>query len=137
MILKRNSTPFIQSGIDIKAALSSSTLRDFDIHFTSKLFGYKTVDDYYHDASSLPYVKHVTIPTLFVNAKDDPFIDPIVYQDPSFESNENVILALTESGGHIGFMTGWFPFHTGATWIDHVVSEYISAVLQLVEKQLL
>jgi predicted alpha/beta-fold hydrolase len=121
----------LKSGIDIKAALASRTLREFDIHFTSKLFGYKTVDDYYHDASSLPYVKHVSISTLFVNAKDDPFIDPIVYEDPVFESNENVVLALTESGGHIGFLSGWNPFHTRATWIDNVVSEYISTVLQL------
>jgi len=61
-------------GIDKEAILKTTTLRDYDEQFTRKMFGYNSVDDYYRDASSAQYLPNVQVPTLLVNATDDPIV---------------------------------------------------------------
>ena len=48
-------------------------LIDFDEYFTSALNGFKDANDYYTQASSKPFLKLITRPTLLINAQDDPF----------------------------------------------------------------
>ncbi len=38
-------------------------LRDFDTHFTCKIFGYETVEDYYQDASSAFHIQSESLPS--------------------------------------------------------------------------
>lgn len=49
-----------------------TTLRDFDIFFTSKLHGYPTPDAYYRHASLGNRMKDIKIPTLLFSSLDDP-----------------------------------------------------------------
>jgi predicted alpha/beta-fold hydrolase len=48
-------------------------LRQIDIHFTSKLFGYESCDDYYRAACLDAKIQDIRTPTLFLNAADDMF----------------------------------------------------------------
>jgi predicted alpha/beta-fold hydrolase len=41
--------------------------------------------------------------------------------------NDNVAIAITQTGGHIGFPEGWWP--VGSSYADNVMAEFIQAVL--------
>ncbi len=58
---------------DLDKVFSSRTIRDFDSHFTSPLFGYSDVREYYADASLAGKLHNIHIPVLALNALDDPF----------------------------------------------------------------
>lgn len=70
----------------------------------AKIAGYKTVRDYFVDASVTPRLKNIKIPTLFLSALDDPFFGQDVI--PIDHTNENVLIAVTKTGGHLCYFTG-------------------------------
>ena len=50
------------------------TVRLFDDLYTAPRNGFADALDYYRRASSLPLIGRITIPTLILTARDDPFI---------------------------------------------------------------
>lgn len=104
-------------------------MRDFDDKFTRVVFGYPTVDDYYNDASSGEYIHNIAIPTLLVNAYDDPIVDPTALPREQAQNNKNTILAVTKKGGHVSFVEGLWP--GGTCYVDRVIAEYIQALIEL------
>ena len=48
-------------------------MREVDTHFTSKLFGYRTCEEYYTEACLDAKVQDIQTPTIFLNAADDMF----------------------------------------------------------------
>jgi len=68
------------------------------------VWGYKSVEDYYEDASSRKNIHKVRCPLLCVNAADDPLaaMEGLPYHE--FSKNENLVLALTPWGAHLGFL---------------------------------
>lgn len=51
---------------------------------------------------------NIKVPTFFLNAMDDPFIDPSLYPVKEIEANECLIFGSTNKGGHCSHMTGGF-----------------------------
>ena len=47
---------------------------DFDDRFTAQAFGFGTADNYYATQSSNQFLDRIRVPTLLVQAKDDPLI---------------------------------------------------------------
>lgn len=65
---------FEQSSLwDLDQVFSSRTIREFDSRFTSPLFGYNDVREYYTDAKLAGKLNSIKVPLLGLNAKDDPF----------------------------------------------------------------
>ena len=60
--------------IDARAIRASLTFREFDDHFTAPVHGFKDADDYWTRASSKPWLKQIRVPTLLINARNDPFL---------------------------------------------------------------
>ncbi len=79
------------------------TLTDFDNLYTAPLHGFKDALTYYNDSSSLPYLKAIRIPTLIVNAKNDPFLSEKCYPEQFTREGEFVKLEIPAEGGHCGF----------------------------------
>ncbi|WP_348661310.1 alpha/beta fold hydrolase [uncultured Olleya sp.] len=79
------------------------TLKDFDDVYTSKAHGFKDAYDYYEQASSLQYLKHISIPTLLINAQNDSFLSKECYPIQEAEENTNFYLEMPKYGGHVGF----------------------------------
>lgn len=61
------------SQINYQEVISSRNLREFDQRFTIKMWGFKSVNDYYVDASNKGKLDSIRIPTLCINAADDMF----------------------------------------------------------------
>lgn len=51
----------------------SQTIREFDSNFTARHFGYKNVEEYYSNATLHDKLHLIQVPTLCLNAADDPF----------------------------------------------------------------
>lgn len=82
------------------------TFYDFDHIYTAALHGFKGADDYYARNSSKFFVEYITIPTLIVNAINDPLVPAESLPQQTIANLPNVWLELTEAGGHCGFRPG-------------------------------
>jgi uncharacterized protein len=84
------------------------TLRAFDNVVTAPLHGFTDTDDYWTRASSKPWLTKITVPTLLLNAVNDPFLPKWALPD-AHEVSSSVTREFPADGGHAGFVTGRFP----------------------------
>ncbi|MDM7457697.1 MAG: alpha/beta fold hydrolase [Tepidimonas sp.] len=87
---------------DLERAWAARTLRDFDDAFTAPLHGFRGVQDYWQRASSRPHLRAVRVPTLVLNARNDPFV-PWTSLPTTAEAGPCVQLWQPLQGGHVGF----------------------------------
>jgi len=76
---------------------------EFDDRYTAPLHGFKSAEDYYARVSSRQFIKNIKIPTLLVNAMNDPFLSEECYPVQEAKENPNFYLEMPEEGGHVGF----------------------------------
>ena len=81
------------------------TLRDFDDAYTAPLNGFRTADTYYRRASSKPLLSDIAVPTLLVNAANDPFLADACYPWAAAQGHPHFSLEVPASGGHVGFVS--------------------------------
>ena len=81
------------------------TFKEFDNRYTAPIHGFRDAEDYYRQASSKQYLQAITIPSLLVNAQNDPFLAEACYPIAEAEANPNFFLEMPESGGHVGFIS--------------------------------
>ena len=84
------------------------TLRAFDDVVTAPLHGFRDTDDYWTRASSRPWLTKITVPTLLLNARNDPFF-PRRALPAAREVSPCVTCEFPEHGGHAAFVSGRFP----------------------------
>jgi predicted alpha/beta-fold hydrolase len=86
------------------------SLREFDDLVTGPLHGFHNADDYWTRAAAKPHLHRVRIPTLVVNALNDPFV-PARSLPQAHEVGAHVTLWQPGAGGHVGFAQGRWPGH--------------------------
>ncbi len=91
------------SELDTTGIESIKTLIEFDDAYTAPIHGFKNAIDYYTKSSSLFYLGGITIPTLVVSAKNDPFLSKDCFPSSLEIGNTNLCLEYPEFGGHVGF----------------------------------
>lgn len=94
--------------LDPRAIRATSTFREIDNLYTAPIHGFRDADDYWMRSSSRPWLRHIKVPTLLINAWNDPFF-PGHALPKRGEVAEAVALEYPESGGHLGFVSGRFP----------------------------
>jgi hypothetical protein len=97
------------------------TMRAFDDLVTAPLHGFRDVDDYWSRASSKPWLKSITLPTLVLNGRNDPFVPGDSLPGPA-EVGAAVTLEQPPGGGHVGFASG--PFPGQLDWLGRRLLEY-------------
>jgi predicted alpha/beta-fold hydrolase len=85
-----------------------TTIRDFDDLVTAPLHGFAGVMDYWTRASSKPWLREIVLPTLVLNARNDPFV-PGGSLPQASDVSTSVTLDQPRTGGHVGFVSGGFP----------------------------
>jgi predicted alpha/beta-fold hydrolase len=91
--------------LDLAGMRGMRTFAEFDQRFTAPLHGFTGAEDYWARASSRQFLPRIRVPTLLVNARDDPFLAGGCYPTAEAEQSRLVHLELPESGGHVGFIT--------------------------------
>lgn len=85
------------------AVRKARSIREFDDLFTAPMNGFRDVTDYYTRSSSLQFIPAIAVPTLIVNAKNDPFLSPECFPGALAWELPNVWMEFPEDGGHCGF----------------------------------
>jgi hypothetical protein len=96
-------------GLDLDRAMGAATrFSDFDELYTAPVHGFQSATQYWKDSSSKPWLHDIRVPTLFINARNDPF-----FPGEALPSRADVSAAVTleypATGGHVGFVAGRFP----------------------------
>lgn len=76
---------------------------DFDNLYTAPLHGFKDAQDFYDRASADKYMYNIKLPTLLVNAINDPFLPVECYPDQQCENHPYLYFESPHFGGHVGF----------------------------------
>lgn len=87
---------------------ATRTLYEFDNVFTAPLHGFKNTADYWSRASAQPHLARLSVPSLLVNALNDPFI-PFASLPRPGAIGRHVTLWQPRHGGHVGFAQGPWP----------------------------
>lgn len=85
-----------------------STFLEFDDYYTSQLYGFRDAVDYYVQCSSKQFIHRITIPTLVLTAKNDPFFTSSCFPFDECSLSSKVYLETPEAGGHVGFCVDLF-----------------------------
>lgn len=91
-----------------QAVLQARDLHAFDNLYTAPVHGFRDTEDYWTRASAKPWLPKISVPTLVLNAKNDPFM-PAEALPHAQEVSPHVRLEQPDDGGHVGFAVGSFP----------------------------
>jgi len=90
--------------IDLRRLEKARSLKTFDDLYTAPAHGFKDAEDYWRRCSSLGFLDRIGIPTLVINAVNDPFLDRQCFPYGAARRNPRLFLETPRSGGHVGFL---------------------------------
>lgn len=79
--------------------------KQFDDRYTAPIHGFKNAEEYWEASSSKKFLPDIRIPTLLINALDDPFLGKGSFPYKEAEQNPCFHLETPETGGHVGFVS--------------------------------
>jgi predicted alpha/beta-fold hydrolase len=111
---------------DVEAMRRARTLRDFDDVVTAPLHGFRDTDDYWTRASAKPVLGRIEVPTLLLNARNDPFLPAAAL--PGLEDVSTLVRCeFPDEGGHAAFVSGPFPGNLG--WMPRRVAAFFAEAM--------
>lgn len=111
---------------DRRAMLAARNMHEYDDVVTAPLHGFRNADEYWTRAASRPLLASLEVPTLVLNARNDPFLPASALPGPH-EVSAAVELEQPEHGGHVGFMLG--PFPGQIDWMPQRILGFCSRVI--------
>ncbi len=104
------------------------TIGEFDAEFTAPNWGFKSLKDYYYQCSPMFRIQKLINnlpPTLFIHAKDDPwvpYISTLNLKNSFNESLDKLTVLITNKGGHNGFHSN------DGCWSDEAVKNWLLSI---------
>ncbi|HET7840564.1 MAG TPA: alpha/beta fold hydrolase [Terriglobia bacterium] len=100
------------------------SIRDFDNRVTAPAWGFADANDYYTRASASAFLPRIAVPTLMIQAADDPFVSLTGETRARIAGNPNIRLIETEHGGHCAFLAA--PDRDDGRWAERQVVNFVS-----------
>ncbi len=99
------------------------SFQEFDDRFTARLHGFRDAEDYWRRSSSRQFLPAIAVPTLLLNAGNDPFLAPESFAFAEAEQSAHLFFEAPASGGHVGFLdfAGKNP-----VWSERRVVEFLN-----------
>lgn len=116
-----------RGGLDGRVAQALRTARnivEYDNSVVAPRYGFTSAANYYARCSALAMIGHIRVPTLVIQARDDPWIPVRSFEEPLWQGNAQLRLVLSERGGHVGF------HGAGAKtpWHDRLIADFLLRV---------
>lgn len=102
MALKAEQFP---GRVSLEGYGSIRTFRDFDDRYTAPLHGFADAEEYWARSASGPRLGELRVPTLLVNAQDDPFLSEGCFPRELASRSGHLHFEAPEHGGHVGFVS--------------------------------
>ncbi|HLV76361.1 MAG TPA: alpha/beta fold hydrolase [Marinobacter sp.] len=90
--------------IDVTGYREIRNFEQFDNRYTAPLHGFRDAGDYWANCSALHRLKDIRVPSLMVNAADDPFLSAACFPETKAQLGSYVTLEMPRWGGHVGFV---------------------------------
>jgi hypothetical protein len=90
--------------LSLKGYANIKNFWDYDERYTAPLHGFQSAAHYYEKSSSKNFLAKISIPSLLISAKDDPFLTPQCFPFDEARANHHFFLETPDQGGHVGFM---------------------------------
>lgn len=110
---------------DADKVRAARTFREFDNLVTAPLHGFRDTDHYWASAACAPYLERIRVPTLVLNARNDPFLPEQALLAAARRAAPCVVLEFPRTGGHAGFLAG--PFPGRHSWLPQRLFEFLTA----------
>lgn len=89
--------------IDLESLPKVRDFDEFDTQYTAKLHGFANATDFYEQASPHTRLKNIQVPTLILNAANDPLLGTECYPKEFAKGSSEIFLEIPNRGGHTGF----------------------------------
>ena len=102
------------------------TFPPFDDRYTAPLHGFADARDYYRRCSSSRFLADIRVPTLLVQAADDPFLAKSCYPRQAAQSSNSLFLEIPRYGGHVGFVR---PGPANLYWSEERAGRFLAEMV--------
>ena len=104
--------------VDVNNIKKVKSWEDFDNYFSAPINGFKDAQTFYQFASAKYFMEGISIPTLLINAENDPILTAACNPIELAKSNPKFYLEMPENGGHVGFTskTGDYSYMALRGW---------------------
>jgi len=119
----------LEGHLDVERALAAPSIRDFDEHATAPLHGFAGADDYYERARVEPVLDAIRVPTLLLQARNDPFLPAGSIPEGAIRRNPWLVASIAPSGGHLGFVSGPHPLRP-RFWAEESAARWVVGQLR-------
>lgn len=110
--------------LDLTGLQRIRTFEEFDDRFTAPIHGFRDAADYWARNSCRPFLPAIRVPTLLVNAQNDPFLGPACYPREEAAASEFFHFEAPASGGHVGFPV---CHNGGESWAETRAAQFLGA----------
>ncbi len=110
--------------VDVDAVRRARTFWEYDDAAVAPIHGFESAADYYARSSSIGVVNRIAVPTLIVNAADDPFLPEEVLERVRARASAAVTCRFTRKGAHVGFVTG--PPWRARCWAEDEAMDFLA-----------
>lgn len=100
MVLKSEAFP---NRLDLSKLKMVRRWRDFDEWFAAPVCGFRSAAEFYENASAKNFLEGTRVPTLLVNAVNDPILLPTCFPTEAARRHRFFHLEMPRAGGHCGF----------------------------------
>jgi predicted alpha/beta-fold hydrolase len=111
--------------LDTAAIENARNMWHYDTLVTAPLHGFKDADDYWEKSNSRPFLKAIRVPTLLINARNDPFL-PEQDLPTQTELADCVVRDFPQHGGHAGFVDAMYGVvHNRRDWLPERIIHFL------------
>lgn len=118
LTVKHRHFPGLTPDCDLQ---SLHSLYEFDDCVTAPLCGFRDAAHYYETQSAVRFLAGIRVPSLLIQAQDDPLIPFAAFRDHRLAANRHIELIAPARGGHLGFLSQRRP----RFWLDETVIGWI------------
>ncbi|MFK7971754.1 MAG: YheT family hydrolase [Bacteroidia bacterium] len=84
---------------------SIKDLYTFTGTYTAPMYGYESAEAFFDGVSAFPHLPNIAVPTLILNAENDPMLEGDCYPHELARNHPFIHLETPVAGGHVGFMS--------------------------------
>lgn len=117
--LKEEKMPNV---VDFQHIYQSDNLHTYVERFTAPSFGFKDAQHYLESQSALQYIPKISVPSLLMNADNDPFLTKKSFPEQEARQSSYFYFLKTINGGHVGFDEKTRPHHN---WMERRSMEFL------------
>ncbi|MES2418153.1 MAG: alpha/beta fold hydrolase [Bacteroidota bacterium] len=109
---------------DVNTLDEITSIQAFSANFTAPFSGFNSVADYYSAGSCLNSLMKICVPTLIVNAQNDPFLSDTCYPIDLARASDYIFLDMPKRGGHSAF-----PITSTKSWMPNRLEKFLIEVV--------